>query len=103
MPKAKRVAFEDEQVGIQEVIQNKADAYVYDMPQCATYNAKFPGKFVFLDEPFTYEPLGWAVRKGDPDFLNWLNNFLRQIKGDGTYDALYAKWFKSTDWLDTLQ
>jgi polar amino acid transport system substrate-binding protein len=103
MPKAKRVAFEDEQVCIQEVIQGKADAHVYDMPQCATYFAKFPGKFIFLDQPFTYEPLGWAVRKGDPDFMNWLNNFLRQIKGDGTYDALYAKWFKSTDWLDALQ
>ena len=39
-----------------------------------------------------------CVRKGDPDFLNWLNNFLRQIKGDGTYDKIYAKWFESSDW-----
>jgi polar amino acid transport system substrate-binding protein len=103
MPKANRVAFEDEQVCVQEVIQEKADAHVYDLPQCANYYAKYPGKFIFLDEPFTYEPLGWAVRKGDPDFINWLNNFLRQIKGDGTYDDLYNKWFKSKEWLNELQ
>lgn len=103
LPKAKRVAFEDEQVCIQEVIQGRADAHVYDQPQCAVKNAQYPGKFIFLDEPFTFEPLGWAVRKGDPDFMNWLNNFLRQIKGDGSYDEMYKKWFLSGDWLKTLQ
>ena len=66
-------------------------------------NAQYPGKFIFLDEPFTFEPLGWAIRKGDPDFMNWLNNFLRQIKGDGSYDEMYKKWFLSGDWLKTLQ
>lgn len=27
------------------------------------------GKLVHLDKPFTYEPLAWAVRKGDFDFV----------------------------------
>lgn len=39
------------------------------------------------------DPLGWAIRKGDPQFLNWLNRFLKQIKKDGRYDAIYEKWF----------
>jgi polar amino acid transport system substrate-binding protein len=55
-----------------------------------------------LKEPFTHEPLGWAVRKGDPDFLNWLENFLYQVKNDGTYDALYSKWFEGTAWLSNV-
>ncbi|MCK7514606.1 MAG: transporter substrate-binding domain-containing protein [Desulfobacterales bacterium] len=54
------------------------------------------GQLVFLDKPFTYEPLAWAVRKGDPDFLNWLNNFLAQVKNDGRYDHIYEKWIKIT-------
>ena len=45
----------------------------------------------------------WAVRKGDPDMLNWLNNFLAQSKRDGTYDALYRKWFEGTAWLQNLK
>ncbi|MCG2775032.1 MAG: transporter substrate-binding domain-containing protein [Desulfobacterales bacterium] len=33
------------------------------------------------------------MRKGDPDFLNFLNNFLRQVRGDGRWDQLKQKWF----------
>ena len=61
------------------------------------------GKLIFLDEPFTFEPLAWAVNRGDPDFLNWLNNFLRQTKGDGFYDRLYQKWIIGSDWKKELE
>ena len=103
IPKAQRNAFETEQEAAMEVINGKADAFVYDHPFCAIFNARNEGRLIFLDTPFTYEPLGWALRKGDPDFLNWLNNFLRQVKGDGTYDDIYAKWFLSSDWLKEVQ
>ncbi|TAM26775.1 MAG: transporter substrate-binding domain-containing protein, partial [Nevskiaceae bacterium] len=49
------------------------------------------------------EALGWAIRKGDPDFENWLNNFLLSIKNDGTYDVLYQRWFQGTAWLKNVQ
>jgi len=103
IPKAKRNAFETEQEAAREVINDKVDAFVYDHPFNAIFTSRNPGKLVFLDEPFTYEPLGWAIRKGDPDFLNWLNNFLRQIKGDGSYDEIYTKWFRSNEWLQEVQ
>jgi polar amino acid transport system substrate-binding protein len=50
-------------------------------------------KTVGIYEPLTYEPLAWAIRKGDPDFLNWLNNFLAQLRGDGRWEQLKEKWF----------
>jgi len=43
------------------------------------------------------------VRKGDPDFLNWLNNFLAQMKNDGRYDRIYEKWIKKTDWIGDVK
>jgi len=103
MPKAKLRLFETEQEAAMEVINGKADAFVYDLPYNAIFYAQNKSKLEFLDKPFTYEPLAWAINKGDPDFLNWLNNFLRIIKGDGRYDAIYNKWFKSTDWLKDVQ
>ncbi len=104
IPKATYISFETEQEGVMEVVNGKADAFVYDHPYCAVANKqKGEGKLVWLDEPFTYEPLAWGVRKGDYDFINWLNNFLRQIKNDGTYDKIYAKWFKDDAWLKDLQ
>ncbi|MCP4747509.1 MAG: transporter substrate-binding domain-containing protein [Desulfobacteraceae bacterium] len=104
IPKAKYKSFESESEAALEVLNNKADATIYDLPFCATFMAQQgKGKLIFLDEPFTYEPLAWAVRKGDPDFLNWLNNFLRQLKNDGRYDKIYNKWIKSTDWIKTVK
>lgn len=104
IPRAKYLSYETEQEGTMEVINGKVDAFVYDLPFNAIMaNDKGKGKIVHLDKPFTFEPLGWAIRKGDPDFLNWLNNFMFQIKNDGTYDRIYAKWFKSSKWLDQVQ
>lgn len=99
IPKCSYKSFETETEAALEVVNGKADAYVYDKPNCVVFMAQQgAGKLVFLDEPFTYEPLAWAINKGDPDFLNWLNNFLRQIKNDGRYDTIYNKWIKSTEW-----
>jgi len=103
MPKAKLKLFETEPEAAMEVINGKADAFVYDLPYCAIFYAQHKKQLAFLDEPFTYEPLAWAVRKGDPDFINWLNNFLAQIKGDGRYDMIYKKWFESDAWLEQVQ
>ncbi len=99
LPEAKIRSFETEVDAAMEVRNGRADAFVYDLPYNLIYAAQFPEALVHLNEPFTREALGWGVRKGDPDFLNWLNNFLRQIRDDGVYDALYRKWFENTGWL----
>jgi len=104
IPKATYKSFETEPEAALEVVNGKADAFVYDLPYCVVFMAQQgAGKMIFLDTPFTYEPLAWAIRKGDPDFLNWLNNFLSQIKNDGRYDRTYDKWIKSTDWIKEVQ
>jgi len=101
--KAKYNSFETETDAAMEVINGKADAMVYDMPYLAIYSAQNKGKISAILKPFTYEPLGWAVKQGDPDVVNFLNNFLRQIKGDGTYERIYNKWFKSDAWLSQIK
>lgn len=102
--KAKYISFETEQEGVMDLVNGKIDAFVYDLPYMAIANAqKSEGKLIFLDQPFTYEPLGWAIRHGNADFLNWLNNYLAQMKNDGTYDKIYEKWFLSNEWVRQLQ
>ncbi|MBW2407980.1 MAG: transporter substrate-binding domain-containing protein [Deltaproteobacteria bacterium] len=97
-------SFETEPEAALEVVNGKADAFVYDLPYCVVFMAQQgAGKLIFIDKPFTFEPLAWAVRKGDPDFLNWLNNFLTQIKNDGRYERIYNKWIKSTGWIKNVQ
>ena len=87
-----------------DVVNGKADAFIYDSPYNVVAVGKFgAGKLVFLDQPFTYEPLAFGLKKGDYDSINWINNFLKQIHEDGTYDRLHDKWFKSTDWLKDME
>ena len=104
IPKATYKGFESEAEAGLEVINGKADALVYDLPFCGfLYGSQGRGKTIFLNEPFTYEPLAWAINKGDPDFLNYLNNFLRQSKGDGFYEQVYNKWIIGSDWKKELE
>jgi polar amino acid transport system substrate-binding protein len=102
LPNARIRNYESEVDAMIEVRNGRADAFVYDQPYNLVYAAQFPDQVVHLSEPFTRESLGWGVRKGDPDFLNWLNNFLRQIRDDGVYDALHKKWFENTVWLKNV-
>ncbi len=104
IPKATYKSFEVEMEAIMEVIQGNADATVYDLPMIEIAQAQHgAGKTVALTEPFTFEPLAMAIKKGDPDFLNFLNNFLRQYKNDGRWEKSYEKWIKSDEWQKELK
>jgi polar amino acid transport system substrate-binding protein len=99
IPKAVYKRFETETDAGMAVINGKADALVYDQPFIGVFFANHgKDKTVFLERPFTYEPLAWAINQGDPDFLNFLNNFLLQCKGDGFYENAFKKWMLSLDW-----
>ncbi len=102
--KAKYISYETEQEGVMELVNGKIDAFIYDLPfNAIAVSQKGAGKIVHLDQPFTKEPLAWAIRKDDPNFINWLNNFQEQIKYDGIYDKIYKKWFQDDAWMKEIQ
>jgi polar amino acid transport system substrate-binding protein len=99
IPKATYETADTEIEGAMRVLNGTADAFVYDFPFNAVFNAMHPSdQLIFLDEPFTKEPIAWAIRKNDPDFLKFLNSFLEDIKKDSRFDKIYNKWFIRTDW-----
>ncbi|SDH88266.1 polar amino acid transport system substrate-binding protein [Pseudomonas flavescens] len=101
---AKYSGFDNEQEAVMDVVNGKADAFIYDAPyNVVAVNKAGAGKLVFLDQPFTFEPLAFGLKKGDYDSINWINNWLHQIREDGTYDRIHAKWFKSTNWLKDME
>ena len=100
MPQATLRLFKGEAEGAVQVANGIADAFIYDEPQVRVFAAKYKDKTIGIYDPITYEPLAWAIRKGDPDFLNWLNNFLRQVRGDGRWDQIKQKWF--VDYIEEL-
>jgi len=101
---AKYISYETEQEGVMELVNGKIDAFIYDLPfNSIAVGQKGVGKIVHLDTPFTKEPLAWAIKRGDADFLNWLNNFMAQVKYDGVYDKIYKKWFQDDAWMKEIQ
>ena len=105
--KAKVVTFETESEAVSEVLNGRAAAFINDQPYNTVFmDGKGKDTLIHMDKPLTYEPLAFGIRKGDPDFLNWLNNFLRQIKEDkvvNLHEKLYKKWFVDTRWLKKVQ
>jgi polar amino acid transport system substrate-binding protein len=99
IPKATYETADTEIAGAMRVLKGTADAFVYDFPYNAVFNAMHPSdQLIFLDKPFTKEPIAWAIRKNDPDFLKFLNSFLEDLKKNGRYNKIYNKWFINTDW-----
>jgi polar amino acid transport system substrate-binding protein len=99
IPRATYMPVNTEMAGAMRVLEGKADAFVYDLPFNAVFMAMHPSaSLIFLDKPFTNEPIAWAIRKNDPDFLRFLNQFLAQIKADGRFETIYHRWFVETDW-----
>ncbi|MFO2463130.1 transporter substrate-binding domain-containing protein [Pseudomonas sp. 15FMM2] len=96
-------SFPTPEEGVQQLVIGAVDAFIHDAPYNLIAMAKPQNReLLALEQPFTYEPLAFGLKKGDYDSLNWINHFLNQIAQDGTYDRLHDKWFRDTDWLPQI-
>lgn len=104
MPNAQHRMFDDEAQAYQELLNGKAHAVVGSAPTPAFHAIKHPEKlFLPLEETFTKELIGFAVRKGDPDTLNWFNSWIRVNEASGWIAERKHYWFKTKDWEDQVQ
>jgi polar amino acid transport system substrate-binding protein len=85
-----------------EVINGKAQAVIHDTPWVAIYQRRNKDTTYAVLEPFTTEPLGIAVPKGNPDLVAWLNAFLKKYKESGEYKKGYAYWFVDMLWWESV-
>jgi len=84
----------DYKATLQAVLDGKADAAALNTQVGAVLaRSAFPGKFTMPEKGFLEIPVGVAVAKGTHgDFLAKLNEGLKAIMADGTYDRILAKW-----------
>ncbi len=104
MPKAELRQFDDESQAIQELVNGRAHAMVSSAPLPAFQAVKFPDKlFLPLKENFTSEPIGFAIRKGDFDTLNFLNNWITVVRAEGWLKERKHYWFETMDWQSLIR
>lgn len=92
-PNADVTKFDTEGACALEVIHGRADAFLYDRHSIVRHHRAHPESTRAVLEPLSEEPYAMAARLGDRVFVDWLNGFLRRIRADGRYAAMYEKHF----------
>jgi polar amino acid transport system substrate-binding protein len=104
MPQAKLQLFDDESQVIQELRSGRVHAMVASAPLPAFLALENPEVlFLPLQETFTKEPIGFAVRKGDVDTLNYFNNWIRVVEAEGWLKERKQYWFNTKEWEKQLK
>lgn len=75
-----------------EVIQGKADAFIYDQLSVYTNWNKNPQTTRVNLTPFQKESWAFGVRKEDNELLNKINQFLKEFRAKGGFDRLAEKY-----------
>lgn len=98
-PEAGTRLFDEEATAIQEVVNGNATAWVSASPSAAVAVSDHGSKlFLPFIETFDNSNEGFALRKGDPDALNFFNNWILTKHESGWLEERHTYWFKTRDW-----
>src|SRR5699024_12585349 len=86
-------AFSAITVGYKYVLDGRAVAVLYDLPNVQYYAEKdADGEIVTVGEELTGEDYGVAFTKGS-ELRDEFDDALTELKENGTYDDIYEEWF----------
>ena len=88
--------FESTPLALKELESGGVQAVVADNGVVINYLKNNADKgLISVEDKDSFHPeyYGVAVKKGNAELLGKINEGLKAIKADGTYDKIYAKWF----------
>jgi len=98
-PDAELLLFDDEVATMQEVLNGTAHATIASEPAPSSYARTYPDILhIPFDQLFDEQSEGFAVRKGDPDALNFFNHWIANHLRSGWLQARHDYWFKTDEW-----
>lgn len=103
-PKAKLLLFDEDGAATQEVLNGNATATMESQPSPAMDAARNPDVLsVPFEEVFDATGEAIALRKGDPDALNFFDNWIAMQWKLGFLKDRHHYWFETQDWADKVQ
>jgi ABC-type amino acid transport substrate-binding protein len=93
VPTAERIKFERNFEALQALKERRVEAFVQDYVLLYNFVQKNPGLRIAGLEPFRPAPYGLGVRKGDKEWLDFINSTLVKMEERGEYEKLLEKWF----------
>lgn len=102
-PRATLRQFDDQGQVIQEVLNGNAHAMISSQPEPAFTVYDNP-EVVFspTDEKINPGNEAFALRKGDPDALNFFGNWILVNRSNGWLEARHDYWFGGRPWADQI-
>jgi ABC-type amino acid transport substrate-binding protein len=102
-PDAQLIEVADYDLGVAMILDGSADAMVADMPICVLSVLRYPeAGLTTLSKPLTVAPVGIAINKNDPQFLNLVENYLEAYEKVGLLGKMRKKWFEDKGWIAAL-
>ena len=98
---AKLIGFPDARAAAEALAAGEINAVVHDAPFIRAWqilNPSSAGRITSLLEPATEEPICVAMRKGDLEFLRFLDVYVDEIRHDGTVKRYYQRHFVEGAW-----
>ncbi|MFT5112863.1 MAG: polar amino acid transport system substrate-binding protein [Parasphingorhabdus sp.] len=104
-PNAEYTYFDSDPLAFQEVLNGNAHGVVSAEPKPSLYTLANSDTLFkpFGDEKFNFYPGGFAVRKGDPDFLTFLNTWIQLHTSNGWLKERNAYWFETDGWFGEIE
>jgi polar amino acid transport system substrate-binding protein len=93
VPDARRIVFESNFEALQALKEGRVEAFVQDFVLLFNLLQKNRGLKMAGLQPFQPGRYGLAVRKGDAEWLDFINATLSKMKETGEYGRLLDKWF----------
>lgn len=105
LPKATLRFFDDDASVFQAVINGKAHATFASEPKPTFYNLQHADAIhsPFEGSPIVSVPGAFALRQGDPDTLNYVNNWISRRQHDGWLEERRHHWFETMAWFDDVE
>jgi polar amino acid transport system substrate-binding protein len=90
------LVLDKESTCVLEVVQGKADGFIYDQLTIYKNYSKHKDTTIALLKPFQkdFEHWGIALRHSDKQLKNDIDSFINEAKKDGTFDSLSHKYLK---------
>lgn len=101
-PEAKLVGFPDARAAAEALAAGEVNAVVHDAPFIRAWQVLNPasaGRITSLLQTVTEEPICVAIRKGDLEFLRFLDVYVDEIRHDGTVKRYYQRHFVDSAWV----
>jgi polar amino acid transport system substrate-binding protein len=102
-PRARVQVFPSVEAASQALVAGEVHGYVEDEPVPTFLSLEHPGVVdVPTGRPLLVSPAGFAVNKGDPDFLAFLNAWITARQTDTWLPSTASYWFESLRWRERL-